>query len=191
MVYPIVVYGHPVLRKKAKEIERDQEGLKKFIEDMWETMYVSDGLGLASPQIGKSVRMFVIDGNALAEDHPSMKDFKTVFINPVITERFGTKEPFNEGCLSIPNIREDVERQSNIRIQYYDEDFNFHDEVYDGVASRIIQHEYDHLEGILFTDLISPIRKRLLKSKLNAISRGKIEVAYKIVLPKKKLESSF
>ncbi|UCG28668.1 MAG: peptide deformylase [Bacteroidales bacterium] len=188
MIYPIVVYGHPVLRRKSVEVQQGQEGLQEFIRDLWETMHISDGIGLAGPQVGKSLRIFVIDTAGLADEDPSLKNFKSAFINPAIVERTGEREPFNEGCLSIPNIREDVVRESRIRIQYYDEDFNFHDESYDGVLSRIIQHEYDHLEGILFTDLIPPIRKRLLKGKLNAISRGKFDANYKTVLPKMKLE---
>ena len=156
---------------------------------MWETMYVSDGIGLAAPQVGKSVRMFVIDASHFAEEDPSLAGFKKTFINPKIMETSGEMKPFNEGCLSIPNIREDVVREPHIRIQYFDKEFNFHDEEYDGIASRIIQHEYDHLEGILFTDLVPSIRKRLLKGKLNAISRGKFEAVYKTILPKKKLDS--
>ena len=187
MIYPVVVYGHPVLRKKSREVRKDEEGLSEFIKDLWETMYVSDGIGLAAPQVGKSVRIFVIDAEALAEDDATLKGFKKTFINPKIVEKNGDKEPFNEGCLSIPNIREDVIREPGIRIQYYDQEFNFFDEEYDGIASRIIQHEYDHLEGILFTDLVPPLRKRLLKSKLNAISKGKFEATYKTILPKKKL----
>lgn len=187
MIYPVVVYGHQVLRKISREIEEDEEGLQEFIKNMWDTMYVSDGIGLASPQVGKSVRLFVIDTDGLTEDDPSLKGFKRVFINPEIVEKTGDREPFNEGCLSIPKIREDVARESRIRIQYYDENFEFHDEYYDGIASRIIQHEYDHLDGILFTDLVPALRKRLLKNKLNAISKGKFEASYKTILPKKKL----
>jgi len=187
MIYPVVVYGHQVLRKISREIEKDEEGLQEFIKNIWETMYVSDGIGLASPQVGKSVRLFVIDTDGLTEDDPSLKGFKRVFINPEIVEKTGEREPFNEGCLSIPKIREDVARESRIRIQYYDENFEFHDEYYDGIASRIIQHEYDHLDGILFTDLVPALRKRLLKNKLNAISKGKFEASYKTILPRKKL----
>jgi peptide deformylase len=187
MIYPVVVYGHPVLRRKSRDIKKDEEGLKTFIEDMWETMYVSDGIGLAAPQVGKSVRLFVIDAQSLADDDPSLKGFKKTFINPQIVEKKGDITPFNEGCLSIPNIREDVERESGIRIQYYDEEFNHYDEEYDGVVARIIQHEYDHLEGILFTDLVPSLRKRLLKNKLNAISKGKFDASYRTVPPKKKL----
>ena len=189
MIYPVVVYGHPVLRKKSREINKEEEGLQSFIKNIWETMYVSDGIGLAAPQVGKSVRLFVIDASSFAKDDLSLTGFKKTFINPKILEKTGEMTPFNEGCLSIPNIREDVVREPWIRIQYFDEEFNFHDEEYEGIASRIIQHEYDHLEGILFTDLVSSIRKRLLKGKLNAISKGKFEAVYKTILPKKKLNS--
>jgi peptide deformylase len=152
---------------------------------MFETMYVSDGVGLAAPQIGLSIRMIVIDATAMEdEEHPELKGFKKVFINPEIIEEDGEEWMFNEGCLSLPAIREDVLRKSLIRIQYYDQDFNFHDERYDGIIARILQHECDHLKGILFTDRVPPLRKRLLKSKLVAISKGKVEVNYKIIHPK-------
>jgi len=187
MIYPVIVYGHPVLRKISAEIAKDHPGLDVFIEDLFETMYASDGIGLAAPQVGQAIRLFVIDASPLAEDEPDLKDFKKVFINPKIVSKTGDHSAFNEGCLSIPNIREEVDREPRIRIQYYDRDFNFYDEEYDGTISRIIQHEYDHLEGILFTDLVSPIRKRLLRSKLMAISKGKFEASYKTVLPNKKV----
>lgn len=184
MIYPVVVYGAPVLRKVAAEIDKDEEGLEEFIENMWETMYHSDGIGLAAPQAGISKRLFVIDGTPLAEDDPAVEDFKKVFINPVIEDFDGDKKPFSEGCLSIPGIREEVIRPEKVKIKYYDENFNYHEEWYDGVAARIIQHEYDHLEGILFTDKVAPIKKRLLKNKLNAIARGKFEVDYKVKVAK-------
>ena len=187
MIYPIVVYGHSVLRKVARDIDENFENLEEFIESMFETMNDSDGIGLASPQIGKDIRLFVVDASPLEEDEPELKDFRKVFINPQIVERTGEKSNFNEGCLSIPNIREEVIREPEIRIQYYDENFEFHDEAYKGVASRIIQHEYDHLDGIMFTDLVSPIKKRLLRGKLQAISRGKFEVSYKTKLPNNKI----
>lgn len=184
MIYPIVVYGSPVLRKTAQEIDKDYPDLKKFIDDMWETMYVSDGVGLASPQVGKSIRLFVIDGTCMTEDDPKLEGFKKTFINPVILERTGDEWAFTEGCLSLPEIREDVYRPEKIHIQYYDEDFNFHDETYDGIAARIIQHEYDHLEGMLFVDHLAPLKKKLLKGKLNAIARLKVNVKYKVKLIK-------
>jgi peptide deformylase len=182
MIYPIVIYGSPVLRKVAKDIVKDYPNLKEFIADMWETMYYSDGVGLASPQVGKSIRLFVVDGTPLEEDDPKVKDFKKVFINPQIKERGEENILYTEGCLSIPLIREEVLRPEKIRIEYYDEEFNLHDEWFDGVAARIIQHEYDHLEGILFTDKVAPIKKRLLKHKLQAIAKGKFSVNYKYKL---------
>jgi len=182
MIYPIVVYGHPVLRKVAEEIDKDYPDLGQFITDMFDTMYFSEGLGLAAPQIGKSIRLFVIDGKPVAEDEPELADFKKVFINAHITERSGDLVPMTEGCLSIPNLREEVNRESHVRINYYDENWVYHDEVYDGYKARIIQHEYDHLDGTLFTDKVSPLRRRLLKSKLTSISKGKFEADYRTIL---------
>ena len=190
MTYPIVIYGHTVLRKVAKEINKDYPGLNQIIDDLFDTMYHSEGLGLAAPQVGKSIRIFVIDGKPAAEDEPSLAGFKKVFINARITEKNGEPMPMNEGCLSIPQLREEVNRESHIRIKYYDELWEFHDEVYDGYKARIIQHEYDHTEGILFTDRINPLRKRLIKSKLTAISKGKFEVEYKTILPGQKITSA-
>lgn len=184
MIYPIVVYGSPVLRKVAQEIDKDYPMLNKFIDDMWETMYVSDGLGLAAPQVGKSIRLFVIDGAPLEEDDPSLKEFKKVFINAKIIEKSNEEITINEGCLSIPLLREDVIRPEKIRLEYYDENFNFHDEWFEGMAARVVQHEYDHTEGIMFTDKVAPLKKRLLKGKLLAISKGKFKVDYKTKLPK-------
>jgi peptide deformylase len=188
MIYPIVVYGHPVLRKVAVEITKDYPGLDQLIDDLFETMYFSEGLGLAAPQIGKSIRIFVIDGKPVAEDEPSLADFKKVFINAQITERCGELKPMNEGCLSIPNLREEVQRESHIRISYYDENWKHHNEVYDGYKARIIEHEYDHLDGILFTDKVSPLRRRLLKGKLTAISKGNFEADYKTILAGHKIK---
>ena len=188
MIYPIVVYGHPVLRKIAQEITNDYPSLNQLIEDLFETMYYSEGMGLAAPQIGKSIRIFVIDGKPAAEDEPSLADFKKVFINANISERCGELQPMNEGCLSIPNLREEVMRESHIRISYYDENWEYHNEVFDGYKARIIQHEYDHTEGILFTDKVSPLRKRLLKGKLTAISKGKFEADYKTILQGQKIK---
>ena len=190
MTYPIVVYGHQILRKVCTDIDKDYPGLQQFIADMFETMYKSEGMGLAAPQVGKSIRIFVIDGSPIAEDEPSLADFKKVFINPHITEKNGEFKPMNEGCLSIPNIREEVNRESHIRIEYYDENWEFHDEVFDGYKARIIQHEYDHLDGILFTDKVSPLRRRLLRNKLSAISKGKFEAVYKTILPGQKIKSA-
>jgi peptide deformylase len=184
MIYPIVVYGSPILKKKSKEIGRDYPELKKFVEDMFETMYVSDGLGLAAPQVGRSIRLFVIDGNVLAEDDPTLLDFKKVFINPEIVEETGEKWAYIEGCLSLPLLREEITRPGTIRIKYYDSDFNFFDETYNGVRARIIQHEFDHLEGILLVDRVSPLRKKLLRGKLNDIMKGKTKADYKTKLLK-------
>lgn len=183
MTYPIYVYGHPVLRKIAKDVEKDHPGLDTFIADMFETMYNSDGLGLAAPQIGKSWRIFVIDGEPLGEDHPEMKDFKKAFINPRVVERKGDKVPMNEGCLSLPGLHEEVDRESELRIRYHDVDWNFHDEVYTGYKARVILHEYDHLDGILFPDRLSPLRRRLIRGKLNDISKGKFSADYRTVIP--------
>lgn len=187
MIYPIVVYGHPVLRKVAEDIEKDYPGLDQLIQDMFETMYHSDGLGLAAPQIGKSIRVFIIDGEPLAEDEPELAGFKQAFINAHITERSADLVPMTEGCLSIPNIREEVQRESRIRINFYDEKWEYHDEVFEGYKARIIQHEYDHLDGILFPDKLSPLRRRLLKGKLTDISKGKFEADYRTILPGEKI----
>jgi peptide deformylase len=189
MIYPIVVYGHPVLRKAAEDIDRDYPGLEQFIGDMFETMYNADGLGLAAPQVGKSIRIFVIDGRALAEDDPDMEGFRKVFINAHIREKTGETELMTEGCLSIPNLREEVNREGRIRIEYYDENWEFHDEIYEGFRARVIQHEYDHLEGIMFTDRVNPLRKRLIRGKLLAISKGKFEADYRTILPGMKTKS--
>ncbi len=187
MVLPVYVYGMSVLRKKAQEIDENYEGLDQFIEDMFETMYFSDGVGLAAPQVGRSIRIFVIDAARMedVEDEPGLKDFKKAFINPYIVDEWGEKFIFGEGCLSIPNQREDVSRPSNVKIEYYDQNWEFHSEEYSGIKARIIQHEYDHLEGRLFTDLINPLRKKLLAPRLKAISKGNVNCDYKIIFPKK------
>lgn len=184
MILPVIAYGDPVLKKRASEIERDYPDLKKLIDDMFETMYNSNGVGLAAPQVGVSVRLFVIDGAPFEEEE--VKDFKKVFINPVIKEESGDPWKFNEGCLSIPGIREDIPRPTDVAIEYYDENWVKHKEVITGLAARIVQHEYDHVEGILFTDRISPFRKRLLKNRLNDISQGIVDVDYKMKFYKKK-----
>ncbi len=184
MTLPIYVYGSPVLRKVAREVESDESGLDDFIEDLWQTMHQSDGIGLAAPQVGKSMRIFVIDGTPLQEDDPSLKDFKRTFINPEMVERGGDDKTFEEGCLSIPNLREEIVRPEKIKIRYYDRNFNFNEEEHDGIAARIIQHEYDHLQGILFTDRVAPLKKRMLRTKLNAIAKGKFEVNYKVKVAK-------
>jgi peptide deformylase len=190
MTYPIVIYGHAILRKVAQDIDSNYPDLKQLIDDLFETMYKSEGLGLAAPQIGKSIRIFVIDGAPVADDEPELADFKKAFINARIIERTGELKPMTEGCLSIPHLREEVNRESHIRITYYDENWQFHDEVYDGYKARIIQHEYDHLDGILFTDKVNPLRRRLLKSKLLAISKGRFEADYKTILPGQRIRSA-
>ena len=192
MILPIVAYGDPVLKKVAEEIDEDYKDLPKLIEDMFETMYNANGVGLAAPQVGKSIRLFVVDASPFADDDEEdaeetkhLKDFKKVFINPIIEQEKGKEWGFQEGCLSIPGIREEVFRKEKLKISYYDENFELHEESYDGYAARIIQHEYDHLEGILFTDKISPLRRRLLKRKLDEISKGDADVKYKMRFPKK------
>jgi peptide deformylase len=181
MIYPIVAYGDPVLKKKASDIPRDYPNLAQLIADMYETMYNAHGVGLAAPQIGLSLRLFVTDGAPFEEEE--VKDFKQVFINAKILEEDGEAWKFNEGCLSIPQIREDISRLETIRIRYYDEAWNLKEETFEGLAARIIQHEYDHTEGILFVDKISPLRKRILKNRLMDISKGKVEADYKMKFP--------
>jgi len=188
MVYPIVVYGDPVLRKRAKEVEKGSIDLKVFVQDMYDTMYAASGIGLAAPQIGKSVRIFVVDGSPLDEDNDEedMKDFKKVFINPEILKEEGDAWEFEEGCLSIPNIRENVSRPEKLRIRYEDENGVIHEEEYDGMKARIIQHEFDHLNGKMFVDYLTPLRKRMLKGKLTDISKGDVRTEYRILAPLKK-----
>jgi len=186
MIYPIHIIGSSVLRKIAKNIDKDYLELDKLIEDMFATMGKSDGVGLAAPQIGKSIRLFVIDASPLADENPEFEGVTKVFINAQMIEKTGEKELMEEGCLSIPGINEEVKRETKIKIEYYDENFKFHSEEYDGMLARIIQHEYDHIDGKLFTDRISPLRKRLIKAKLLAISKGKFEARYKFKLQTKK-----
>jgi peptide deformylase len=183
MIYPIVMYGDAVLRKKAKDIEKGMD-IKELVNDMFETMHAAHGIGLAAPQIGKGIRLFVVDGTTL-EDEPKLKDFKKVFVNPVMVNEEGEPWPFEEGCLSIPNIREVINRPDKIRIQYFDEDWNAHEKNFDGMKARIIQHEYDHIEGRLFIDYLTPLKKRMLKGKLNDISKGEVDTEYRILAPKR------
>ena len=187
MVLPVYVYGMPVLRKIAPEIPEDFEGLDQLIEDMFETMHSSDGVGLAAPQVGKSLRIFLVDTTPMAEsrEEPELRDWRKVFINPYIIEEWGDPWSFEEGCLSLPNIREEVMRPSHIRIEYYDENWELQDEVYDGIQARVIQHEYDHLDGKMFTDKVNPIRRKLLSARLKAISKGRVDCDYRIIYPKK------
>ena len=190
MILPIVAYGDPVLKKKAKEIDKDYPKLEELINNMWDTMYNAYGVGLAAPQIGLPIRMFMIDPAPFAEDEEldateqeALKNMRKVFINPQIIEETGEEWAFSEGCLSIPDVREDVFRQPDITIEYYDENWEKHTDNYSGLAARVIQHEYDHIEGILFTDKLSSLKKRLIKSKLTNISKGKINVEYKMRFP--------
>ncbi|MEK9620194.1 MAG: peptide deformylase [Flavobacteriales bacterium] len=193
MILPILSYGSPILRKECDEFE-EGESLKDLVSDMFETMYAASGVGLAGPQIGISKRIFTVDASPFAEPEEGeeqdeklkeLKGFKKVFVNPIIENETGSPWPFSEGCLSIPGIREDVERKAVIKISYYDENWNFFEESYSGIAARIIQHEYDHIEGILFTDHLNPLKKRLMKRKLEEISKGKVEVNYKMKFFKK------
>ncbi|MDM1296131.1 peptide deformylase [Sphingobacterium sp. N143] len=190
MKLPIVAYGDPVLRKVAEEIDEDYPDLKKLIDDMFDTMYAAHGVGLAAPQVGLPIRMFVIDATPFAEDDEEnqeiLKSFKKVFINPIMVEESGEKWAFSEGCLSIPDINEDVLRHKNIRINYLDEHFEEHEVDLTGLAARVVQHEYDHIEGKLFTDKLSTLKKTMLRSKLDAISKGNIRVGYKMKFPQQK-----
>jgi peptide deformylase len=190
MILPIRAYGDPVLKKVAQDIEPGHPGLEQLIADMFETMYAASGVGLAAPQIGQSLRLFIVDASPFAEDEDGepteeghLKDFKKVFINPYIVEEEGEEWGFEEGCLSIPNIREEVFRMPRIVLQYQDEHFNEFEEEFDGFAARVIQHEHDHLDGVLFTDHLNPLRKRLLQGKLRDISKGRTDARYKMRFP--------
>ena len=185
MILPIVAYGDPILKKKAVNVEKQYLKLKELIRDMWETMYAAYGVGLAAPQIGESLRIFIVDGSPFAQDksldlveQQELRAFKKVFINPEIISYSGLNESFNEGCLSIPDVREDVSRLSTIEIVYYNEKFEKVEEEISGLAARIVQHEFDHIEGILFTDKLGPLKKKLLKPKLTQIARGNINPDY-------------
>jgi peptide deformylase len=185
-VLPIVAYGDPVLKAKTKPIEKDHPGLDTIVANMWETMYKAGGVGLAAPQVGKSIRLFVIDANPYAEEEPELKDFKKVFINAQLLEESGTDFLFNEGCLSFPGLREDIRRLPTIRLSYCDEHFNQYEEVFSGIKARIIQHEYDHIEGVLMVDRITPLKKTLLRKKLQNISKGNVSVDYLMKFPLRK-----
>ncbi|MCB0427492.1 MAG: peptide deformylase [Mangrovimonas sp.] len=193
MILPIVAYGDPVLKKMAQEIDQDYPELSTLIANMYETMYNAYGVGLAAPQIGLSIRLFIIDASPFAEDTELteeeqlfLSNFKKTFINPKILKEEGDEWVFNEGCLSIPDIREDVFRKPKVTLQYFDENFQEKTEVFEGLAARVIQHEYDHIEGILFTDRLSMLKKRLIKGRLQNISTGKIKVDYRMKFPKQK-----
>ena len=182
MIFPIVLYGDPVLKKKAVDIAQGDESVKEFVESMFETMYAANGVGLAAPQVGQSLRLFVLDTTPMEEDEKH--GLKKAFINPTMLDELGEEWAFEEGCLSIPGIRADVNRKPEIRIKYFDEHWEEHEESYDGVKARVIQHEYDHIEGKLFTDYLTPFKKRLLKGKLANISKGKTDAEYRVKVPK-------
>ena len=178
MILPIYLYGQPVLRKETEEIENTPE-LKQLISDMFETLTQAEGCGLAAPQVGKPWRLFVVDGSELAEDYPECKDFKRVFINPELLEESEETCTYSEGCLSLPGISENVVRPERVVMRYLDENFQEHEEEFTGFCARIVQHEYDHLEGHVFTDRISPIRKTFVRNKLTSIAKGKVGARYK------------
>jgi peptide deformylase len=192
MVLPIVAYGNPVLRKVGTDITPGYPGLQKLIEDMWETLYNSKGVGLAAPQVNKDIRLFVVDSVQIIENldadekdlYPGDEGYKGVFINAHIAETEGEEWPYNEGCLSIPKIREDILRKERVTINFLDENFQEHTKTFIGVTARVILHEYDHIEGKLFIDYLKPLKKSLLKRKLNDISRGKVSVDYKMAFNK-------
>ena len=179
MILPVYVYGSPVLSKVAEEIDANYPDLQQFIADMWDTMYYADGVGLAAPQVGRSIRLFVIDTSSVAKGDEKAENFKKLLINPTIIERVGDLMSYNEGCLSIPGLHENVMRESKVHIKYFDENFIEHNETYEGVVARVIQHEYDHLEGVLFVDRLSALRKKLIKSKLTGMTKGKYDADYK------------
>jgi peptide deformylase len=192
MILPVVAYGSPVLRKVCDDITPEYPGLEKLLADMWETVYNSNGVGLAAPQINKPIRLFIVDTIQIVEDfddedkrqYPGEEPIKQVFINARKIEENGKMWPYNEGCLSIPKVREDIQRHSNVRISYLDEHFVAHEREFHGITARVIQHEYDHIEGKLFIDYISPLKKRLIKKKLDDISKGKIHTDYRMIFNK-------
>lgn len=195
MILPIVAYGHPILRKLAHDIDKNYPDLPKLIEDMWETMYASNGVGLAAPQVNRDIRLFVMDSAQIfsnmdederkEENYPDAPGIKQVFINAHVVEEIGDDWAYNEGCLSIPKIREDIYRAEEVTVSYQDEDFNQYTKTFSGVTARIILHEYDHIDGKLFIDHISPLKRKLLKRKLDDISKGNVSVDYKMMFPKK------
>lgn len=193
MILPIVAYGHPVLRKVAVDIDKDYPGLEKLIADMWETMYASNGVGLAAPQVNKDIRLFTVDSTQIFDgmDEEERKEYtdapgvKQAFINAHIVELDGDEWLYNEGCLSIPKIREDISRQETVTLEYEDENFETHTTTFTGITARVILHEYDHIEGKLFIDHITPLKRKLMKRKLDDISKGNISVDYKMLFPKK------
>lgn len=190
MILPIRAFGDAVLRKHCREVRTEEPGLQDLIANMFETMHSAHGIGLAAPQVGLDLRLFVADLSPLAEDEDyediaeELKNFKKVFINPTILEESGEEWKFNEGCLSIPEVREDVKRKETVLLEYYDEDFVKHTETFSDMRARVIQHEYDHIEGILFTDHLSSLKKKLIRGKLQKISQGEVAVDYKMRFPK-------
>ncbi|MBK3519110.1 peptide deformylase [Carboxylicivirga marina] len=181
MVLPVAVYGHPILRKVAQKVDRLYPNLDSIIRDLWATMYRTDGIGLAAPQVAKSIRVFVIDADVYKDEYPELRGFKRVFINPTLEPLKGPNEWMTEGCLSVPAINKRVKRPMRIQLSYQDENFNSVKEVFEGMTARIIQHEYDHLEGRLFIDHLHPFKRLLLKSKLRALSSGQLNVGYKVI----------
>ena len=186
MILPVVAYGHPVLKKIAEEIEPDYPGLQQLIADMFETMYHTEGVGLAAPQINKSIRLFVIDAEPFVENYPAAKGFNKVFINPELVEVSEETWTFREGCLSLPDMNEDVVRPAKVTVNYLDENFEEHEEELDGICARVFQHEFDHLEGKVYVDRVAPMRKMMLKNKLRNISEGFVPVDYKMIFPAKR-----
>jgi len=184
MVLPIVAYGDPVLRKMGQDIDKNYPNLQQLIDDMFETMEKAKGVGIAAPQIGKAIRLFVIDSNKMYDEDEKPEGIREVFINARIIDESGDEWAFEEGCLSIPGIREDVYREEDIVIQYYDRDFKFHEKTFTGLTARVIQHEYDHIDGKLFIDHLKPLKKSLLKGRLDKISKGQVEHSYKMKFPK-------
>ncbi|MFI3318010.1 MAG: peptide deformylase [Rikenellaceae bacterium] len=179
MIYPIVIYGSQILRNESVEIDASYPELPKLIEDMFQTLTVCEGVGLAAPQIGKNIRLFIVDCTPWGEDHAELADYRRVFINPEIYERSEESELFNEGCLSLPGINENVRRPISFKMRYMDENFVEHDEEFTGLPARVIQHEYDHIEGKVFTDHLMPLRRNMIKNKLTNISKGKYSCSYK------------
>jgi peptide deformylase len=192
MILPIVAYGSPVLRKEATDIDSNYPDLKKLIEDMWETLYNSNGVGIAAPQINKAIRLFLVDTDQIVESfddedkrlYPNEKPIKRVFINAHIIETAGKPWPYNEGCLSIPKVREDIQRPEQVTLSYVDENFQPHQETFNGITARVIQHEYDHIDGKLFIDYLPPLKRRLIKKKLEDISNGKVKTDYRMLFAK-------
>lgn len=186
MILPIVGYGDPVLKKKAGDIDKTYPNLTELIQNMWDTMYNASGVGLAAPQVGLSIRLFVIDASPFEDEEEHLKDFKKVFINAQILEETGEEWLFNEGCLSFPDLREDVARKPKVRIRYLDENFQEHEDEFDGIAARIIQHEYDHIDGVVFVDRISPLKRRLIRNKLTNIIKGAVNASYRMRFAQRK-----